>query len=199
MTGDEVIARIIARQSIPGKVCFVQGSFSISERFNALRENYRHYQRLVDAGLASWDLGDVYSIADWGSIFSPIESAIWADIRYYGLAMWPQFPVGRYFVDFGNPVAKVAIECDGKAWHQDKQRDARRQEEIEELGWEVHRIPGWMCKANILSRYGAQEEFGIEPDEYEHWLETKTPFCVLRAVEERISRHTRLKHHLELA
>lgn len=83
----------------------------------------------------------------WSSIvnLSPIEDRLWQDIRDIGLVFYPQYPVGRYFVDFGNPKAKVAIECDGKAFHQDKHADQRRQDEIEDLGWTVYRFTGKQC------------------------------------------------------
>ena len=58
--------------------------------------------------------------------------------------LWPQLPVGRYFVDFGNPVARVAIECDGKDFH-DECRDSLRDAELSRSGWRVWRVPGWAC------------------------------------------------------
>jgi hypothetical protein len=81
-----------------------------------------------------------------GITLSPIEDAIWFDIRAEGAVLYPQFPVGRFFVDFGNPAARVAIECDGKQWHPDTKRDAIRQRAIEAAGWTVYRITGSDCK-----------------------------------------------------
>jgi hypothetical protein len=69
------------------------------------------------------------------------------------MVMYPQYPVGRYFVDFANPAAKVAIECDGKRWHTDKERDAQRQGEIEALGWVVYRISGRDCFTDTVEGY----------------------------------------------
>lgn len=81
---------------------------------------------------------------DGGIVLSPIEAFVWSDIRECDMVMYPQWPVAGYFVDFGNPVAKVAIECDGKAFH-DPERDAIRQRHIEAKGWSVYRFPGWLC------------------------------------------------------
>ncbi len=83
---------------------------------------------------------DAY-LVDWGRIFTPIEDDAWWTIRENGLRMFPQYPVGPYFVDFGDPWAKRAIECDGKAFH-DYRRDQVRDLALEELGWEVLHIPG---------------------------------------------------------
>lgn len=85
---------------------------------------------------------------DWTRYFSPIESALWGDIRQEGLILYPQHPVAGYFVDFGHPVAKVAIECDGKQWHQDHAKDRTRQAAIEAKGWRVYRLSGKQCMEN---------------------------------------------------
>lgn len=124
----------------------IDGFVPWNERFALFRHNYRVKAALVDAGMETWFRCDPYRIADWASIFTPIESAIWSDIRCAGICMWPQLPVGRFFLDFGNPVAKIAIECDGHQFHQDKAKDAARDAELAALGWEVLRIPGWRCK-----------------------------------------------------
>ncbi|PZX29445.1 uncharacterized protein DUF559 [Cupriavidus phytorum] len=47
-------------------------------------------------------------------------------------------------MDFGNPVIKIAIECDGAQYH-DAGKDAKRDAELLEMGWRVIRIPGWKC------------------------------------------------------
>lgn len=76
---------------------------------------------------------------------TPIEAALWHDIRAVDIVVYPQYPVGRFFVDFGNPVARVAIECDGARWHLDKEKDSKRDEELAALGWTVYRITGRDC------------------------------------------------------
>lgn len=112
-------------------------------------ESFRHYKssmnQIMAAGSSNWGV-DPY---EWECFtrMTPIESALWAAIREAGIVMYPQFPIGPFFADFCNPVAKVVIECDGAAWHQDKEKDARRQQFIEEQGYTVLRIPGssaWM-------------------------------------------------------
>lgn len=84
---------------------------------------------------------------DWPGMFTPIEMSTWMAIRGFGQApLYPQYPVGKYFVDFGNPVVKVAIECDGKEWHQHRaEQDHIRDTKLKELGWDVYRICGSDC------------------------------------------------------
>jgi very-short-patch-repair endonuclease len=90
----------------------------------------------------------LFELDDIRACFTPIEAALWSDLREEGAVMYPQFPVAGYFLDFGNPVAKVAIECDGA--HHLLQRDADddRQRDIEARGWTVFRLTGTDCMRN---------------------------------------------------
>lgn len=82
---------------------------------------------------------------DWTSWMNltRIEENIWHDIRVLGLPFFPQFPVGRYFIDFADPIKKIGIEVDGKYHEKQKNKDEERQKEIENLGWKIIRIDGW--------------------------------------------------------
>lgn len=75
---------------------------------------------------------------------TPIESAMWSDIRNVGIVMYPQYPACGFFLDFANPRAKVAIECDGREFH-DPRKDAMRDKTLQDHGWTVYRVPGWRC------------------------------------------------------
>jgi very-short-patch-repair endonuclease len=115
----------------------------------------KHELSITDAGANCWGL-DPYQWEFEAKIrLTPIERWFWDDIRVEGVVMYPQYPIGRFFVDFANPVARIAIECDGAAWHQDAERDALRQESIEAMGWRVWRIAGAEClKDELLDEHG---------------------------------------------
>lgn len=81
---------------------------------------------------------------DWSKVFTPIEYAAWIDIRRIGMPVYPQYPAGRFFLDFGDPFRKIAIECDGKQFH-NAERDAARDRELGEIGWTVYRMSGAEC------------------------------------------------------
>jgi very-short-patch-repair endonuclease len=102
------------------------------------------------AGRACWGIDPYAWEHEAGITLTPIELALWHDIRAVGAVLYPQYPVGRFFVDFGNPVARLAIECDGAQWHRSASADALRQREIEEQGWTVHRISGRDCKTDTV-------------------------------------------------
>lgn len=112
--------------------------------WNAIRDHYEALEpRIMAQRKDEWAI-DPYA---WGGVvtLTPIEDWLWSHIRDANAILYPQYPVGRYFVDFANPKARVAIECDGEAYHRDKQKDRRRDDTLAALGWHVYRIPGWMC------------------------------------------------------
>ena len=115
-------------------------------RFAAIKAHYASRAHCVGASASEWGI-DAYAWDDTrsGIFLTPIELALWHDIRAENAVMYPQYPVGPFFVDFGNPAAKVAIECDGKRWHIDKKKDAARDRELNLMGWTVYRITGRDC------------------------------------------------------
>jgi very-short-patch-repair endonuclease len=114
-------------------------------QFEAALFFYRSHMPLIDAAPRNeWANGGAYA---WSGLvhMTPIELWLWEEIRDANVVLYPQFPVDKFFVDFGNPKAKVAIECDGKAFHQDKEKDRARDARLRELGWAVYRISGSDC------------------------------------------------------
>ncbi len=84
---------------------------------------------------------------DWETEFcmTPIERWMWEEIRNNRMVMYPQYPVLGFFLDFANPKAKVAIECDGAAYHTDWQKDQARDKALNAAGWVVFRFTGSEC------------------------------------------------------
>jgi very-short-patch-repair endonuclease len=109
-----------------------------------IREHYRR------ATLAIYEAGahqfgtDAHDWQQAGIQLTPIESMMWHGILKAGLVMYPQYPVDRFFVDFANPVSRVAIECDSDRWHDDVS-DAARDASLHAAGWRVFRIRGMNC------------------------------------------------------
>jgi very-short-patch-repair endonuclease len=130
-------------------------------RFDEIRERYARL-------LPEWDSHyratghmrhDPY-VMDWS--MSPIEARVWADIRDDGLPFYPQLPVLTYFLDFGCPMLKIGIECDGKAWH-DNRRDSFRDRALAEAGWTIFRLEGHECKRSLEDpRFREADELDAE-------------------------------------
>jgi hypothetical protein len=123
----------------------VPAEVDLRARFNRVRAHYRKHEAAITASRDEWAIDPYAWDHEAGIVLTPIERALWHDIRAEDLVLYPQHPVGRFFVDFGNPAWKVAIECDGARWHVDAQRDADRQAQIEAMGWSVYRISGRDC------------------------------------------------------
>ena len=127
----------------------------------AIREHYRYHEPAILAERKdewaidpyAWDVGMIH--------FTPIESWLWADLREHNAIVYPQYPVGRVFVDFANPRAKVAIECDGAAYHRDHARDRERDAELIRRGWSVYRISGSDCRTESDEETGAPGAAGL--------------------------------------
>lgn len=114
--------------------------------WDQIRDYYRkNNARILAAGKGAWGVERYSWEYEAGVMLTPIETWLWADISALSSVLYPQYPVGRRFVDFGSPCAKVAIECDGKEFHRDTKADNLRQAEIESHGWTVYRFPGWEC------------------------------------------------------
>lgn len=126
---------------------YVEAILGASDRFarlNAIRGFYeKAWKEIKEEAPHVWAI-DPYE-SRLNEFMTPIEFSLWQDIRQEGCVLYPQYPVGRFFVDFGNPVARVAVECDGAAYHQDAEKDGRRQREIESMGWCVYRLTGRQC------------------------------------------------------
>jgi hypothetical protein len=121
---------------------------TIQERWGIIREVYKHLTpEIMESGEeGSFGLVDPYPV-DWLKIFTPIEYDAWQSIRYRGIGLYPQYPVYNYFLDFGNPFLKVALEMDGKA--HSLTRDIERDLKLIELGWHIYRIKGVECYAKF--------------------------------------------------
>ncbi len=110
----------------------------------------KHYdERIGEICVASaynqWS--DPYSKdIDFESLMSPIERTTWQAIRLFGkMPLYPQYPIDSFWVDFANPYFNIVIECDGRAFHKDTNKDAIRDAHLRNNGWIVYRVSGATC------------------------------------------------------
>ncbi len=73
------------------------------------------------------------------SLMTSIEKKMSELLDNVGIEYIYQYPILNFDVDFAIPSLKIAIECDGEYWHQDKEKDLIRQRKIENEGWFVLR------------------------------------------------------------
>lgn len=145
----------------------------MSNRYDLIRSHYQITTPKIFEAAKSRIYGwtsPYTSEIDWMHIFSPIENMTWQVLRCFGMApFYPQYPVGRYFLDFGNPVVKVGIECDGAEFHHDKEKDRKRDEALRKEGWIIYRIPGSDCVRPVKDEYYNRDLY-YYPEEKEEIL-----------------------------
>lgn len=151
------ISRMINRESLFDIVCA-----NDTRKWDAIRRIY---------ATADFEHYRAY-LVDWTKIFSPIESMAWGELRYLGLPFYPQYPIGRFFADFADPIRKLVIECDGKDFH-NQIRDAERDAIMAANDWRVFRVSGADCNRILPDPW---EDFSCAEDDIER-------FAAIRAVE----------------
>lgn len=72
---------------------------------------------------------------------TPIEARLFTAMRDRGLAPIAQRGILRFRVDFAFPEVHLAVECDGRPYH-DPAADARRDERLRREGWHVLHFTG---------------------------------------------------------
>ncbi len=132
--------------------------------FNIIRRDDERKWGAIRALYKTIDTNDYdpYPV-DWTQIFSPIEDMAWGEIRANMLPFWPQYPIGNYFADFANPIKKIVIECDGRAFHS-RAKDKARDQYMNDCGWRVYRISGADCNRILPSPWEAIGDMGMEED-----------------------------------
>lgn len=113
--------------------------------------------------------------------FSPLEYQAWCSIRMYRQTRYfrPEYPIGKYFADFADPVHKIVIEIDGKQFHKDVEKDRIRQTEIEGMGWYVIRFVASQLYSMVLNSILDKREQGeIDDDEYFDLIEKHKYDCI---------------------
>lgn len=82
---------------------------------------------------------------------SPIESILFMQLVVLGLrppTLQSQFWVENYRLDFALPDGLIAIECDGRQFH-NKASDAERDKKLNRLGWTVLRFDSIKIKERV--------------------------------------------------
>lgn len=76
---------------------------------------------------------------------SYIERRLYEALKANGEYVKSQIPCGKYSIDLALPVYRIAIECDGKAYHsseKQKVHDRRKDAFLRKNGWKVLRFTG---------------------------------------------------------
>ena len=79
-----------------------------------------------------------FDVEDWRNTLSDIQLKVYKDIKSVGTYLYPLYPIGDYFIDFGNPFKKVGIEI----LYKEREREERLAciQYFEKLGWTVYTL-----------------------------------------------------------
>ncbi|WP_189708972.1 AAA domain-containing protein [Streptomyces phaeofaciens] len=104
-------------------------------------------------------LGEVRPDVPHEAFDSLFEQRVYLALRARGYRVRPQYPAGRFRIDLvvEGGTRRLAVECDGDAFHTEENADAdaARQRELERVGWTFVRIRG--------SRFFLDPERALEP------------------------------------
>jgi len=78
-----------------------------------------------------------------------IEEEFGFGLEQAGIKAEFNYPVDGFWLDYAVPSIKLGFECDGKYWHQDKDRDKRRDKKLESFGWNITRFTGSDIRNNL--------------------------------------------------
>jgi very-short-patch-repair endonuclease len=127
------------KPTYPPSACFDEG-----ERRNLLR---RQAESPIESKL-------MVSLMDSWKFVPVAHEDVGYQLPRFEIAIVAQYPVWNYRIDLGlffhteagQPI-RVALECDGKLYHEgaeNERRDAVRDSRLEAAGFQVWRYPGWL-------------------------------------------------------
>lgn len=134
----------------------ILGKYTFKERLE-IREYYKKHPLLSRKSRYAFD---------WK--MSHLEYIAWGVIRcnsHIANYFYPEYPIDKFFCDFGSPIHKIVFECDSQLYHKNtKREDAERQHIIENDGWMVFRFNARQIFANKYEEIIAEcfEESGLE-------------------------------------
>ncbi|MFI8252973.1 AAA domain-containing protein [Streptomyces filamentosus] len=124
-----------------------------------LRRRYLDWFSRPAEQLDGLGLGDVTEDEPHDAFDSLFEQRVFLALRRRGYRVRPQYPAGRYRIDLvvEGGTRRLAVECDGDAFHTEENADAdaARQRELERVGWTFVRIRG--------SRFFFDPDLALEP------------------------------------
>ena len=140
-----------------------------SLRNDDIRKNLLYY--CENYGIIEISKDEVNSLSE-----SPFECEVATYLIDKGYSIKQQYPVGNYrldmIVEYDNN--KIAIECDGEAYHSTEEqirRDLERQTILERIGWSFIRIRGseyYKAKDNTLQALDSRlKSMGFYPEKVE--------------------------------
>jgi hypothetical protein len=77
-----------------------------------------------------------YHIEDWHSVLNEVQRVIYDEIKSAGVRLYPFYPIGSGFINFGNPFKRIGIEILYKNFGFKEKQEKIERFKIE--GWTVY-------------------------------------------------------------
>jgi len=127
------------------------------KRYQGIKQlsEFRALIRMMVIALECWIMREkIIWDYQYAKTQSPIERKLYNLLKEKGYRVKTQVPCGKFFIDIAIPRYKLAIECDGKAYHSSpdqKRHDDRKNRYLRKNGWSVLRFSG----SDINSKLGS--------------------------------------------
>ncbi len=104
---------------------------------------------------------------DWISVLDKPQRDVFSEIKSVGVWLFPFYPIGNSFINFGNPFSRIGIEIIYKNYKKEKEI---RIQEFEKKGWEVHKIDSIHDTLSIEDLYRKKYNGFLEDLDEEDYL-----------------------------
>lgn len=132
--------------------------------FNQIKKDYE--QEFSDQSKKGSDKLS-FHVEDWNNVLDKSQLEIFREIKSIGVWLFPFYPIGNQFVNFGNPFSKVGIEI---IYNNFKQEKEIKIQEFEKIGWEIHKIPAFNNTLSVEDLYGQKHNGYLEDLSSEDYL-----------------------------
>lgn len=120
------------------------------ERLTAIARSPEGRERRRQAALDQWSrstpeersalMRGVRRAFKGGHTLTKLEAAVLVALNDYGVAYNVHLPIGDYVADIFVPFARLDVECDGNRFHENADREAKRDAAIRAFGFTVVRL-----------------------------------------------------------
>lgn len=101
--------------------------------FESIKQQYfLSYDKALRSGIHQLP----FNVEEWQHTLSEVQLKVYNDIKSIGTYLYPLYPIGDYFIDFGNPFKKIGIEL----LYKEREREERLAciEYFKSFGWTVY-------------------------------------------------------------
>jgi len=103
-----------------------------------------------------------FHVEDWPNVLNEIQIEIFREIKSVGVCLYPFYPIGDSFINFGNPFSKIGLEIIYKDYIQEKENKIN---EFKKKGWKVYKINTNHDRSTLEELFKRKYKRDLENDE----------------------------------